>query len=254
MVVAVGTVASVVIATLNYWRQSDWRKRGFVRDFLGNWASELTVPNPVVVYQARYDEDWRPWAEHHAEFRVTEKFVSGKVRRRYKKFLRVMSTYITACHQSYEKISEECVRTTRLPLASDGDERAWPARVITPRFVQSIFEQVFKQGPDAFPPKEIEYKIGSFSSTGQGYSRTGIWLYARYGSFSGDLAQITDGQVPEDERSAKLEHLKTIHQQMMMPGHVGRFAMDAGQVRSLEKQARALAGEVAASLRRLQLR
>lgn len=248
------TVAGVVIALLVHRTQVKWRRRDQLRDFIGTWAGQVALPTEVDAVRFE-DKGLRLAVEQDARFRLAFKLVSKGLQREYKEFIRARSTYIAACHELYDEIKHECRDRTGLSVATWGNTKNWPEKVLLPNFVLSIYEQVLGSKRNTFRLEDISYDIGLFSYSGQGFERKGRHLTTTYDAYSGlELAQTSDeGIAILEEAIAMLEDIRATHRQMMEMDYCRKFTSQVEHIGYLRGQADTLAHNVREALHRLQV-
>lgn len=239
------TVAGLVITWLVHRTRAKWRQRDLLREFIGKWAEQVTVPTEVEAVRLEFSERRLP-LEHDGRFPLAFKVASRKLQNKYEKFIKLRSTFITTCHDLFNHIKQECADKTGIPVTDWGDSRNWPESVLLPTFVLSIYEQVININRKAFSLEDASYNIASFSQTGQGFERKGLRLTVTYGDGGGpELAQAGDKET--------LENVRVVHRHMMEEDYCQKFAADVEHICYLRQEAVTMAGKVGEALLRLQV-
>ena len=256
----IAAVAGVAATWLVHRTQAKWRQKDLLRDFIGRWVSEVVVPTEIDAIRFEeehlsYGTPLRPYAERDSYFIPTWKLISKRIRQQYERFIKARSAYIETCYELYQKIEHDSTDKTGFPVGRWKEEKEWPKRVLLPNFVLSIYEQVLGNKRDTFRLENISYNIGLFSHSGQGFERKGLHLTTSYDAYNGfELARAYSGLEPTqaDDQTA-LEHVKSIHRQMMEIEYGNRFVTQTGKVRELRTQADTLARQAGDNLRKLQI-
>lgn len=225
------TLAGVVIALLVHRTRAKWRKLDLLSDFIETWVREVTVPTEVDAI--RLGGHFRPRVENDERFALAFKLVPKSVRRQYEQFIRATSAYIESCCRLYEHVEQECVERTGLSaMRWNMEVREWPERILEPLFVQSIYEQVWNTvRAKAVMVEDISYNIKQWTTSGKGYRREGLYLFATIKEPYHDLelAQADDQTVLESAQNA--------HRDMMGKEWGEKFAEEVSRINDFAKNA-----------------
>lgn len=244
-------IAGVIIALFRHRMHARWRRKDLLREFITRWGGEVGVPTEVDAVRfeeehLRFGIDLRLPAEKEAYFAPAFKLAPKSVRQQHEEFIEARLAYIKGCHKLYEQIEQLCVERAGLQVGHWREERDWPKRVLLPNFVLTIYEQALGLKHNTVRLEDISYSIGPFSHSGRGFERKGLHLATTYNAYHGlALAQADD--------EATLQHVRSIHRQMMETDYSKRFAAEVERVSELRKKAEILAREVRDSLRKLEV-
>lgn len=245
------TTAGVVFALYRHRIHARWRRKDLLRDFISRWAAEIAVPTEADAL--RFAEDHlrfrlglRLSVEKDAHFTLAFRLAPKGTQHQYEQFVEVRSDYIKNCHKLFQEIEKKCAERTGIKVSHWGEVKDWPEKVLLPNFVLTIYEQILGIKQGTFQLQDISYDIGAFSHSGQGFERKGLHLTTTYNAYDRlELAQAGD--------EVTLEHIKSIHRQMMEMDWHSQFNAEVERIREFQKKAEMLAHEVRDTLRKLEV-